>query len=78
MIQQNCSNCNYKMTSTVQEIKQDILNAIQKYQDIIEQNQATIECQKSKIKDQDSIIKELRVQLNQMSKASIGKKWTIW
>jgi flagellin-specific chaperone FliS len=68
-----------ELENTVQEIKEGIIKAIQKYQDIIAENQETIEQQKSQIKDQENIIKELRVQLNEKSKTTTtAKKWPLW
>ena len=76
-----------ELQNTVQEIKESIVKAIQKYQDIITENQETIvnltdviEEQKSQIKDQENIIKELRTQLydKQTTTTTKIKNWLSW
>ena len=74
-----------ELQKTVQEIKESILKAIQKYQDIITENQETIvnltdviEEQKCQIKAQEKIIKELRTQLYDKPTTTKIKNWLSW
>jgi len=76
-----------ELQNTVQEIKESIVKAIQKYQDIITENQETIvnltdviEEQKGQIKAQEKIIKELRTQLydKQTTTTTKIKNWLSW
>jgi len=76
-----------ELQNTVQEIKESIVKAIQKYQDIITENQETIvnltdriEEQKGQIKAQENIIKELRAQLYDKTTTTTTKikNWLSW
>ena len=76
-----------ELQNTVQEIKESIVKAIQKYQDIITENQETIvnltdviEEQKGQIKAQENIIKELRAQLYDKPTTTTTKikNWLSW
>jgi len=76
-----------ELQNTVQDIKESIVKAIQKYQDIIAENQETIvnltdviEEQKGQIKAQENIIKELRAQLYDKPTTTTTKikNWLTW
>jgi chromosome segregation ATPase len=75
-----------ELQNTVQDIKESIVKAIQKYQDIIAENQETIvnltdviEEQKGQIKAQENIIKELRAQLyDKPTTTTTIKNWLSW
>jgi len=76
-----------ELQNTVQDIKESIVKAIQKYQDMIAENQETIvnltdviEEQKGQIKAQENIIKELRAQLYDKPTTTTTKikNWLSW